>query len=403
MTAAILADEPVCLENIPDLTDVFTLGAVLTELGLDVVQQNDGQLRLTTISASATTARYRLVRRMRATFCVLGPLLARRGFARVALPGGCNLGHRPVDLHLRGLTALGAEIRIEQGYVVARAARLRGTRVSLLGRNGPTVTGTANVLCAATLARGTTVIEGAAQEPEIVDLAEFLVKLGARIEGAGLPTVVVRGVDQLGGTQHRIIPDRIEAATMLLAGAITRGDVFVRGADSRHLGAVLHALDSAGAELDVLPHGVSILASDDLRARSITAQPYPGFPSDVQPQWMALAAASCGCCTIRDSVFPHRLGHVAELCRLGATVDVIDDACHKREGSALEGTTVTAPDLRAGAALVLAALAAKGTTTISGYRHLRRGYQDVAAKFFSLGARIAEESEMKGPVLGIGP
>jgi len=402
MAAALLADGPVTLENVPELTDVATLSAVLTELGMDVVQQDGGRLRLTTFDPSATTARYNLVRRMRASFCVLGPLLARRGMARVALPGGCNLGHRPIDLHLRGLAALGAEIRIERGYVVARAARLRGARVNLLGSHGPTVTGTANVLCAATLARGTTVIEGAAQEPEIVDLAEFLATLGAKIEGAGSPIVVIRGVEQLGGGGYRVMADRIEAATLLLAGAITHGDVCVRGAEPRKLEAVLDALHAAGADLDVSPRAVSIRANADLRAVSVTAQPYPGFPSDVQPQWMALTAVSAGRCLIRDEVFPHRWGHVAELCRLGAMVEVRDSSFRVRGGARLEGATVAAADLRAGAALVLAALAAQGTTTIQGYRHIGRGYDGLAAKLASLGSRVSEDSGMEIPWLRVG-
>jgi len=312
----------------------------------------------------------------------------------VSLPGGCNLGHRPVDLHLRGLAALGADIRIERGYAVARASRLRGARVNMLGPHGPTVTGTANVLCAATLAHGTTVIEGAAREPEIVDLAAFLMKLGARIEGAGSPSVTVRGVEQLGGARHRVIEDRIEAATLLLAGAIARGEVCVRGADPRHLTAVLDALYSAGAEIEVLPQAVSVRARGNLRAVSLAARPYPGFPSDVQPQWLSLAATCTGRCTIQDEVFPNRFGHVAELNRLGAVAEVVEGACRVRGGALLEGATVAASDLRSGAALVLAALAAQGMTTIHGYRHIGRGYDDLAAKLASLGANLPENVEL---------
>ena len=388
MAAAILADEPVVLDNVPNLSDVTTLGEVLAVLGLDVDRSDNGRMRLATLNPLPTTAPYRLVRRMRASFCVLGPLLARRGSARVALPGGCNLGHRPVDLHLRGLAALGADIRIDRGYVIAQAARLRGARINLLGPRGPTVTGTANVLCAATLARGTTIIENAAREPEIVDLADFLMNLGARIEGAGAPTIAVRGVDQLGGTNHRIIPDRIEAATLLLAGAITRGCVCVQGVEPQHLTAVLDGLATAGAELEIAGNHVTIRTSRALTATSVTAQPYPGFPSDVQSQWMALAAVSASNCVIRDEVFPHRWSHVAEMERLGARIHLQGDTATVQGNSRLHGCSVTASDLRASAALVLAALAAEGTTTIRGVHHLDRGYSGLQNKLAAIGARI---------------
>ncbi|MCE9554353.1 MAG: UDP-N-acetylglucosamine 1-carboxyvinyltransferase [Planctomycetes bacterium] len=388
MAAAILADEPVTLDNVPNLSDVATLGEVLSVLGLDVDRCNDGRMRLATLNSRPTTAPYRLVRRMRASFCVLGPLLARRGIARVALPGGCNLGHRPVDLHLRGLTALGADIRLNRGNVIAQAKQLRGARINMLGPHGPTVTGTANVLCAATFARGTTIIDGAAREPEIVDLAEFLVKLGARIEGAGTPTIAVHGVDQLGGTTHRIIPDRIEATTLLLAGAITRGCVCVQGIVPQHLSAVLEALAAAGAELKIAGKNITIGASTGLRAMSVTARPYPGFPSDVQSQWMALAAVSTGRCVIRDEVFPHRWRHVAEMLRLGARIQLQGSEATIYGDSPLRGCPVTSSDLRASAALVLAALAAQGPTYMRGTHHLNRGYVDLEKRLAKLGSNI---------------
>ena len=393
MAAALLADEPVILDGVPALSDVATLGEVLSVLGLDVDLQPSGRLRLSTVNPRPTTAPYRLVRRMRASFCVLGPLLARRGHARVALPGGCNLGHRPVDLHLRGLAALGADIRIERGYVVARAQRLRGARIDMTGPHGPTVTGTANILCAATLAHGTTVIEGAAREPEIVDLARFVTMLGARIEGAGTSTISIEGVRQLGGGRHKVIPDRIEAATLLLAGAITRGHVCVQGVEPLHLRAVLEALAAAGAELNIGTSEITIRAPRPLRGVSITARPYPGFPTDVQSQWMALAAVSTGRTIIRDDVFLSRWGHVAELCRLGARIELLNGEATVQRVPRLQAASVTASDLRAGAALVLAALAAADTTSIRGVHHLDRGYAGLEAKLLSLGCKIVRVHE----------
>jgi UDP-N-acetylglucosamine 1-carboxyvinyltransferase len=404
MAASILADESVVLDSVPQLSDVATLSQVLDVLGVDVCRSDNHGLHISTVNPRPTTAPYRLVRRMRASFCVLGPLLARRGVARVALPGGCNIGHRPVDLHLRGLAALGADIRIERGYVVAKARRLRGAIVNMTGPCGPTVTGTANILCAATLARGTTIIEGAAREPEIGDLAVFLTKLGAQIEGEGTTSIVVRGVEQLGGCRHRVIPDRIEAATFLLAGAITGGQVRVERVELAHLGAVLEALTRAGAELDIERQSITIRAPRGLQGVSITAQHYPGFPTDVQPQWLALAAVSRGRSTIRDEVFPERWGHVAELVSLGARIErngaatPLPDGQRQEEGnssaavtaqlSRLQAAPVTASDLRAGAALILAALAARGTTTILGLQHLRRGYDTLEEKLTALGAIV---------------
>ena len=275
---------------------------------------------LETIEARPVRARGELVRRMRASFCVLGPLLARRGRAIVPLPGGCNIGNRPVDLHLKGLAALGADLRLEHGCVVATARRLTGATIDLRGPHGPTVTGTANVMSAAVLARGVTTIRGAAREPEIVDLGRFLMALGARISGLGTPTIRVEGVDQLGGTSYRLLPDRIEAATLLMAVAITRGRATVAGVVPEHLDGVLTLLRDAGAEVEVSGDRVSIAAADRLRAVDVVARPYPGVPTDVQAQWTALAAVAEGVSTVRDRVFPARFLHVAELNRLGANI-----------------------------------------------------------------------------------
>jgi UDP-N-acetylglucosamine 1-carboxyvinyltransferase len=395
MAAAILADGPVRLENVPRLTDVRTQARLLSCLGLRVTAENGRvggdtnvcpTLLIETIDPTPVRAREEFVRRMRAGFCVLGPLLARRGRAVVPLPGGCNIGNRPVDLHLKGLAALGADVRLERGYVVASARRLSGATIDLSGPNGPTATGTANVMSAAVLARGTTTIRGAAVEPEIVDLGRFLIALGARIEGLGTPTIRIIGVDQLGGASHRLIPDRIEAATLLIAAAITRGSATVVDVVPEHIAAVLAKLLQTGAEIEVGPDRVSIAARGALRAVAIVAEPYPGIPTDVQAQWTALASTSQGESRVEDRVFPSRFLHVAELNRLGAKIIVGQGMATVTGVDHLSGARVAACDLRASAALVLAGLAAQGSTIIEHIHHLDRGYERLDDKLRQLGA-----------------
>jgi len=388
MAAAILASEPVRLEGVPHLADVESLSLVLDELGVGVRREADDALLLETVDPGPVRADYERVRRMRAGFCVLGPLLARRRSAVVSLPGGCNIGPRPVDLHLAGLAALGAELRIEHGYVIARADRLTGAKIRLSGPCGPTVTGTANVLCAAVLARGETTIAEAAVEPEIVDLCRYLGALGARIEGLGTPTLHVRGVDQLGGARYRIIPDRIEAATLLLAGAIAGGKVTVAGVIGEHLEAVLGKLHQAGFEVSASGDRVTLASAGRPKPVDIAALPYPGVPSDVQAQWTALLALAQGRSTICDRVFGSRFQHVAELNRLGARIQWSDSTAVVEGVSRLTGAAVTASDLRASAALVLAGLAAEGETIVHDAEHLDRGYQRLDAKLNQLGARM---------------
>ncbi len=388
MAASILADEPVRLEGVPRLADVDTLSLVLGELGVEVERAPDGALRLATVDPVPVRADYELVRRMRASFCVLGPLLARRGKAVVSLPGGCRIGPRPVDLHLKGLAALGAALTIKHGYVVARARRLKGTTVRLSGPQGPTVTGTANVMSAAVLAKGRTTITGAAVEPEIVDLGNFLNRMGAQITGLGTRTLHVAGVDQLGGTAHRVIPDRIEAATLLLAAAITRGSATVAGIVPGHLRAVLAKLRKAGFGIDVSGDRVTLTAAGRARPLNVTARPYPGVPTDVQAQWMALLSLADGRSTVRDRVFPGRLMHVAELNRLGARIEVADGKALIHGVKRLRGAEVTATDLRASAALVLAGLAAQGETVVHDVTHLDRGYERLDRKLIQLRANV---------------
>lgn len=388
MAAAILCEGPVVLSGAPRLTDVQTLAELLEHLGVESHRDTAGDLHLRTTDHSQTVAPTKLVRRMRASFCVLGPLLARRGRAVVPLPGGCNIGHRPVDLHLAGLAALGAELRIERGYVIAEADELRGAKIDLRGPHGSTVTGTANVLSAAVLARGKTIITGAATEPEIVDLGRFLLAAGASIEGLGTDTLEIEGVEQLEGAQHEVIPDRIEVATLLLAAAITRGTVSVTDVRPEHLVAVTEALSAAGADVAAGNHKITVHAEHRPRPVDLIARPYPGLPTDVQAQFMALLALADGESVIADDVFPDRTLHLAELARMGARITRRDRMAVVAGVHRLGGAEVTATDLRATAALVLAGLAARGETIIHEAEHLERGYDGLPQKLLQLGAEI---------------
>jgi UDP-N-acetylglucosamine 1-carboxyvinyltransferase len=387
MAAAILAEEPVRLLGVPRVADVRTLSRVLRRLGLEVTRIPDG-LSLQTVDTAPVHAPEALVRAMRAGFCVLGPLLARRGKAVVPLPGGCNIGDRPVDLHLNGLAALGADISVKHGCVVAHAKRLQGAAIHLSGPQGPTVTGTANVLCAAVLAQGATTITGAAVEPEIVDLGNFLNALGARISGLGESTLHIRGVRELGGAAHRVIPDRIEAATLLLAAAITRGSITISDVVPEHLDAVLAKLYEAGCSIYVHGRSMSVAADAPPRPLDIVAEPYPGVPTDVQAQWTALLCLAGGRGTLQDRVFPSRFRHVAELRRLGAQIECRNGTAIISGVPRLSGASVTATDLRASAALVLAGLAAQGQTIVRHIGHLDRGYEQLDRKLNQLGAHI---------------
>jgi len=388
LAASILSDGPVVLGNVPELADVDTLALLLGHIGVEVKRQVNGDLHVHTVDLEPTTADYDLVRRMRASFCVLGPLIARRGKAMVSLPGGCNIGTRPVDLHLSGLQQLGAELRIEHGYVIASAERLRGATIDLRGPRGPTVTGTANIMSAATLARGKTVIRGAALEPEIVDLGRFLNTMGARILGLGTDTIEIIGVEQLGGAWHRVIPDRIETATLLLATCITQGTASVTGARADHLAAVLAAIAEAGVDVACGEDKITIHAGDRPRPLKLVAQPYPGIPTDVQAQFMAWLSLASGESTITDEVFPDRFMHVGELTRLGARLERNRSEVTIQGVRRLSGAEVVATDLRAGAACVLAGLAASGETIVRRLNHLRRGYQRLDEKLSALGARV---------------
>jgi UDP-N-acetylglucosamine 1-carboxyvinyltransferase len=387
LAATLLADEPVSLAHIPRVSDVATLCTLLEQLGLHITRHAD-QINILPGPLGSRPAPS-LVRKMRASFCVLGPLLARTSKAIVPLPGGCRIGDRPVDVHLRGLAALGAQFRFERGYVIGQATQLRGARIDLAGPYGSSVTGTANVLSAAVLAQGTSILTNAAREPEIEDLVHFLNRLGARIEGAGTSQLIVRGVSQLGGATHRIIPDRIEAATWLLAAAATHGRVQVDGLRVEHLDALLSLLHHSGANLQVTPHQVTLAAPCRLRSLSAEATPYPGLPTDVGPLWLAAMLTAGGPCHLRDRVFPHRTHHIAELRRLGGRIACTPQGIISQGVGGLSAATLRAADLRGAAALALAALAAQGVSTLRGAHLILRGYADFTPKLHALGAQIA--------------
>lgn len=407
LAASLLADDVVRIDRVPRVTDVSNLASLLSALGMRVGWAGANRLCVATVDESPVSAPARIVRRMRASFCVLGPLLARRGRAVVPLPGGCNIGPRPVDIHLRGLAALGAEIRVSRGRVVARASRLRGTTLDLTGPRGSTVTGTANVLSAAVLAEGRSVLYGVATEPEVVDLANFLRAIGADITGQGTSTIVVHGVKRLSGADYEIVPDRIEAATFLLAAALTRGQIAVRGCVAEHLGAVLDLLESIGARLTREENAVTIDASGRLSAAQVETGPYPRLPTDVQAPLSALLATVAGRSRIRDGVFPKRFAHVRELNRFGARVWRVAGGINIEGVETLHGAAANACDLRAGAALALAALGADSASLLHGVAHLDRGYERFAEKLSGLGASIERVSRSKRanevPALGFRP
>jgi UDP-N-acetylglucosamine 1-carboxyvinyltransferase len=387
LAASLLSAEPVVLDNVPRLADVATIRALLERLGTEI-DDREGCTVARTPAVRSVEAPYELVSTMRASVLVLGPLLARAGRARVAMPGGCAIGVRPIDLHLKALERLGAEITLAHGYVEARAARLKGARVVF---DIVTVTGTENLMMAAALAEGTTVLENAAREPEIPDLGRLLTAMGARIHGAGTERIEIEGVPELGGARHRIIPDRVEAGTFLAAGAITRGDVTVRDVVPAHLSAVIDKLEATGARLDVGPDRIRIQAGGRPRSTDIVTNPFPGFATDMQAQMMALLGLAEGSSVITETIFENRFQHAAELRRLGAAIEIEGSRAVIRGVPAYEGAPVMATDLRASASLVLAGLAAPGTTEVSRVYHLDRGYEAMEQKLVALGARIRRE------------
>lgn len=386
LAASLMTDETCLFRNVPQLTDVTSMMHLLRGLGAHVVLSADGVLEV-----SARTLGYVApdwtVRKMRASIQIMGPLLARLGRVRVALPGGCDLGARPIDLHLKGLTALGATFEEAHGYVEGRCKELRGAEIHL---DIPSVGATENIMMAAVLARGTSIIHNAAREPEVIDVAKALNAMGARIEGAGTGRIVIRGVERLTGCDHTVIPDRIEAGTYLVAAAAAGGDVSVEGVVPFHLEAVIAKLREAGVEVAIRSDAVRVRgkAARPLRLRT---QPYPGFPTDMQPQFVAMLSLVPGISVVTETVFTSRYKYVGELRRMGADLTVEGNVCIIRGQRRLTGTEVAAPDLRAGAALILAGLAADGTTVVDCCEHIDRGYDGIEKKLSALGAEIKRE------------
>lgn len=392
MAATILTDEPCLIENLPKLRDTLTMIRLLRSLGKTVEVIGDS-LKITSKGKLNGVADYLLVSTMRGSFCVLGPLLTKLNKARVSLPGGCVIGIRPVDLHLKGLKALGAHLTIENGYVVAKTTGLKGSQIYLGGTFGSSVLATANVLMAAVLAKGETVIESAACEPEIEDLSNFLAAMGARIQGIGSPRLVIRGVEKLKGVHYQVISDRIEAGTYILMAAAAKSDITVRGACYTHLLALVDKLDEAGVKVLEEDGVIKVKSAKQLKPVDITTHPYPGFPTDLQAQFLTLMTTVPGVSIIREKIYPDRFMHIAELNRMGANI--------RREGTnaivqgvkSLYGAPVMASDLRASAGLVIAGLAAKGTTEIHRIYHLDRGYEAMDEKLKKLGASVRRAKE----------
>jgi len=394
MAAALLTDEPVILENIPQVRDIETERRLLSAMGAEVELGYGRAHHRTTLCCrdlATPEASYELVKTMRASTLVLGPLVARMGRARVSLPGGCAIGARPIDLHLKGLEKLGAKITQEHGYIEARAERLRGARVVF---DKITVTGTEDLLMAATLAEGETVLENCAREPEVVDLAALLSKMGAQIEGAGTHKIHIRGVEKLSGARHRIIPDRIEAGTFVIAGALTGGDLMVTGCEPLHLDALLQKLQECGVAVRVNGDSVRVMSDAPLRCADIATKEYPGFPTDMQAQYLALATQASGVSIVTENIFENRFMHALELVRMGGNVKVEGNRAVVRGRTPLSGAAVQASDLRASASLVLAALVAEGETIIDRVYHIDRGYERIEEKLRGVGAQIRRIGEL---------
>lgn len=392
LAATLLTDDACIIKGVPDLRDTNTMIKILRSLGKNADLES-GTVTVSSLKKTNHVADYKLVSTMRASFCVLGPLLGKLKKAKVSLPGGCIIGVRPVDLHLKGIRALGADVDVEAGYVVAKAKELKGNHIYLGGVYGSSVLATDNVMMAAVLAEGRSVIESAACEPEVADLADFLNKMGAKIKGQGTPIIEIEGVRYLHGATHTIIPDRIEAGTMMLAALITRGDILIKNVLYKHLGALIDRLDDAGATIVKTENSIHMRYKGALKATNINTLPYPGFPTDMQAQMMSLASVIPGISVITEKIYPDRFMHVAELNRMGAHIQREGPHAIVEGQEGLSGAPVMASDLRASACLVLAGLAAKGKTSISRIYHLERGYENIEEKLEKLGAKIWREKE----------
>jgi UDP-N-acetylglucosamine 1-carboxyvinyltransferase len=392
LAATLLTDEPCCIKGAPSLRDTATMIKILRSLGKSV-EFKGGKVVVKSTSRVNTTAEYKLVSTMRASFCVLGPLLSKYKRAKVSLPGGCVIGLRPVDLHLKGLKALGAQIDIDSGYVQAKAQKLSGAHMYLGGAFGSSVLATANVMMAAALASGTTKIESAACEPEIADLAKFLNKMGAKVKGFGTPLIQIQGVKHLHGAEYKIIPDRVEAGTFIIAALITKGEIKLKNVIWQHLGAVLDKLEQMGADIQKGNGTIKVKPPRRLLPVNVTTLPYPGFPTDMQAQMMSLLSLVPGVSIITEKVYPDRFMHIAELNRMGGHIQRQGPHAIVEGVSRLSGANVMASDLRASACLVLAGLAAQGQTSVSRLYDLERGYEYLDEKLRKLGANIWREKE----------
>ncbi len=384
LAATLLTEGKTEIRNCPELADIKTMIRLLEDLGLKIQAWN-GKVKVQANGYRSHTAAYDLVRTMRASVLVLGPLLARKGKAKVSLPGGCAIGSRPIDLHLKGLEAMGADIKVEHGYVEAEAKRLRGATIHF---DQVTVTGTENLMMAATLAQGTTVLENAAREPEVVDLARMLNCLGAKVEGAGSSTITIQGVESRPGGSYAVMPDRIEAGTFLIAGCLPGSRILVQDIDPELVEALLQKLRESGAKVESGAAGIEITAPKRLKSVDISTAPYPGFATDLQAQFMALMAVAEGSSVIRENIFENRFMHVGEMIRMGAEIKLEGNSAMIRGVKTLSGAPIMATDLRASASLVIAGLAAQGITEISRVYHIDRGYEKIEKKFRKLGARV---------------
>jgi UDP-N-acetylglucosamine 1-carboxyvinyltransferase len=393
LAATLLTKDTCTIRRVPDLSDTNYMVRILGELGAEVERASG--VVVVTANKIKSKAPYDLVRKMRASICVLGPLTGRLRKASVSLPGGCIIGDRPVDLHLRGLEALGASVQVEGGDILVSATRanFKGRTLNLMGKHGSTVLGTDNIMMAATLAKGTTIIEGAAAEPEVEDLANFLIKMGAKIEGAGTNRITIEGVKELHGAEHTVIPDRIEAGTFLVAGAMIGDGVTLKQVIPEHLRAVTTALADCGFKMETTKDSITIYPNPNARGFSLTTHPYPGFPTDMQAQFCALACVIPDSSTITETIFPQRFMHIAEMKRMGAQMTLQGATAHIRGGTPLKSAPVMASDLRASATLVLAGLIAEGQTEIHRLYHIDRGYEHLDDKFAALGAKMERTKE----------
>lgn len=392
LAATLLSDEKSIIRNIPNLRDMSTMAKILKNLGARIQQERD-TITIEPKGYKRYRAPYELVSTMRASVCVLGPLLAKQKRAEVSFPGGCIIGPRPIDLHLKGLRALGVDIKVEKGYIIADGKSMRGGNVYLGGHFGSSVLATANTMMAATLAKGVTVIENAACEPEVIDLAHFLIKMGAKIKGHATHRIVIEGVKKLHGAEHTVIPDRIEAGTYILAAALTKGDITLKHVISEHLVALLDKLAEAGLDVRNIPGGLRVRYTKRLRPMDVTTLPYPGFPTDMQAQFMSLMTVTDGISVITEKIYPERFIHISELNRMGANILLEGASAIVKGVKNLSGAPVMASDLRASAALVLAGLVAKGRTDVHRIYHLDRGYENIEEKLVKLGASVWREKE----------